>query len=290
MAKGCQSQHPAVSSSGTRTDAAQKDKTKAAPSGHAVRDTQCSGQAQTTTTVVNSHGLKRRANCNTSPYRAWIHIYGTATLRPWFQSVRETTATPSGSLTSQTWRQACRPGGLALLPSGAVRRCGVPPTSAATSRTARSKNPSLSPGRGHWGHRRTPLPSSTRRMGRRANLPRRRVRSTLLHFAARRCWASAERRCRCPPWRPFRWAPREPRRLRAPREPRRLVTGAESKKGLLHGGRKHCRRWSTGGGGGGLASPETHHPPHPCLAQIFQQCIPRAPSLDFRSGLRASKH
>ena len=39
-----------------------------------------------------------------------------------------------------------------------------------------------------------------------------------------------------------------------------------------------------GGGGRGLASPETHHPPHPSLAQIFQQCIPRAPSLDFRSG------
>ena len=45
-----------------------------------------------------------------------------------------------------------------------------------------------------------------------------------------------------------------------------------------------------GGGGGGLASPETHHPPHPSLAQILQQCIPRAPSLDFRSGLRASEH
>ena len=74
MVKGGQSQHPAVSSSGARTDAAQKYKTKSAPSGQAVRDTHCSGQAQTTTTVVKSHGLKRRANCNTSPYRAWIHI------------------------------------------------------------------------------------------------------------------------------------------------------------------------------------------------------------------------
>ena len=94
----------------------------------------------------------------------------------------------------------------------------------------------------------------------------------------------------CPPWRPFRWAPREPRRLWAPREPRRLVIGADSKrKRLLHGGRILCRRCSAGGGGG-LASPETHHPPHPSLAQILQQCIPRAPSLDFRSGLRASEH
>ena len=87
------------------------------------------------------------------------------------------------------------------------------------------------------------------------------------------------------PWRPFRWAPREPRRLWAPREPRRLVIGADSKrKRLLHGGRTLCRRCSAGGGGG-VASPETHHPPHPSLAQIFQQCIPRAPSLDFRPGL-----
>ena len=53
---------------------AQKDKTKTAPSGHAVRDTHCSGLAQTTTIVAESHGLKRRANCNTSPYRPWIHI------------------------------------------------------------------------------------------------------------------------------------------------------------------------------------------------------------------------
>ena len=72
--KGCQPQHPAVSSSGTRTDAAQKDKAKATPSGDAVRVTHRSGQAQTTTTVVKPHGLKRRAICNTSPYRAWIHI------------------------------------------------------------------------------------------------------------------------------------------------------------------------------------------------------------------------
>ena len=53
---------------------AQKDKTNKVPSGHAVRDALCSGQAQMTTTVAESHGLKRRANCNTSPYRPWIHI------------------------------------------------------------------------------------------------------------------------------------------------------------------------------------------------------------------------
>ena len=72
--KGGQSQHPAAISSGTRPDAAHKYKTKSAPSGQAVRDTHCTGRAQTTTTVVRPHGLKRRANCNTSPYRAWIHI------------------------------------------------------------------------------------------------------------------------------------------------------------------------------------------------------------------------
>ena len=48
----------------------QKKKAKQikAPSGHAVRDAHCSGQAQTTTTVAESHGLKRRANRNTRPY------------------------------------------------------------------------------------------------------------------------------------------------------------------------------------------------------------------------------
>ena len=42
--------------SGSRTNAAQKDKAKATPSGHAVRVTHCSGQAQTTTTVANLTG------------------------------------------------------------------------------------------------------------------------------------------------------------------------------------------------------------------------------------------
>ena len=153
-----------------------------------------------------------------------------------------------------------------------------------TPKPQNPKNASLSSGRGHWGHRRTPLPSSTRRMGRRANLPRRRARSTLLHFAARRCCASAERWCRCPPWRPFWRAPREPRRLWAPREPRRLVIGADSKKSCYMEG-AYTAAAGLLGRGRGLASPETHHPPHPSLAQIFQQCIPRAPSLDFRSGL-----
>ena len=90
---------------------------------------------------------------------------------------------------------ACMPPwGLNAAAVRVTRRCGVPPMRAATSRTARSKNQSLSAGRGHWGHRRTPLPSSTRRIGRCATLPRRRLRSTVVHFAARRCLASADRR------------------------------------------------------------------------------------------------
>ena len=63
------------------------------------------------------------------------------------------------------------------------------------------------------------------------------------------------------------------------------TTGADSKKGCYMEGAYTAAAGLLGRGGGGLASPETHHPPHPSLAQIFQQCIPRAPSLDFRSGL-----
>ena len=74
------------------------------------------------------------------------------------------------------------------------------------------------------------------------------------------------------------------RRLWAPREPRRLVIGADSKKGCYMEG-AYTAAAGLLGRGRGLASLETHHPPHPSLAQIFQQCIPRAPSLDFRSGL-----
>ena len=97
------------------------------------------------------------------------------------------------SSTSQTSQHACLPGGLTLRPSRVNRRRGVPPIRAATSRTARSKNPSLSSGRGHWGHRRTPLPSSTLRMGRCVTLPRSRPRSSEVHFAALRCLASTDR-------------------------------------------------------------------------------------------------
>ena len=60
---------PNLSPRGMRTEVVTKKKTKQieAPSGHAVRDAHCSGQAQAITTVAESHGLKRRTNRTTRP-------------------------------------------------------------------------------------------------------------------------------------------------------------------------------------------------------------------------------
>ena len=64
-----QSPSPIFSPRGMRTEiVTKKTKQIKAPSGHAVRYAHCSGQAQTTTTVAESHGLKRRANRTTRPY------------------------------------------------------------------------------------------------------------------------------------------------------------------------------------------------------------------------------
>ena len=65
-----QSPSPSLSPRGMRTEVVTKKKKKIikVPSGHAVRDAHCSGREQTTTTVAESHGLKRRANRTTRPY------------------------------------------------------------------------------------------------------------------------------------------------------------------------------------------------------------------------------